>query len=162
MLGKSVYAHDPGLHFGGGFVEDNRANTIGANQWGVVMLSGKDGLTVAGDRIFMTVDGIANKWLNIPDDSSWNVIGNLNVFDPNTDDYYSAVFNVYLDKLAGVTTASAITVMNSINTFAALTFAININPLFGDHRFNLVSGGAGFPYATIQVSCSLNYIQFRK
>jgi hypothetical protein len=162
MLGKSVYAKDPGLHFGGGFVQDNRALTSGANQWGVVMVSGKNALTVAGDRIFLTVDGIANKWVDIPDDTSWNIIGNLNVFDPNTDDYYSAVFNVYIDKLAGVATASAITVMNSINTFAALTFAININTAFGVHRFNLVSGGAGFPYTSIQVSCSLNYIQFRK
>jgi hypothetical protein len=162
MLGKSVFANDAGLHFGGGFVLDDRTNVKGANQWGVIMISGKDALTVAADRLFMYVDGIPNKWVDIPDDTAWNIIGNLNVYNINTDEHYTAVFNVYIDKLAGVASASAITVLNSINTFASLTFAININPALGLHRFNLVSGGGGFPYTSIQAACSLNYIQFRK
>lgn len=162
MLGKSVYANDAGLHFGGGFVLDDRTNVKGANQWGVVMISGKDALTVVGDRLFMYVDGIPSKWVDIPDDTAWNIIGNLNVYNVNTDEHYTAVFNVFIDKLAGVASASAITVLNSINTFASLTFAININPALGLHRFNLVSGGGGFPYTSIQAACSLNYIQFRK
>ena len=163
MLGKSVYTTEPGLHLGGGFVSDNRLNTIGANQWGVVMLSAKDALTVAGDRLYLYTEGIPNEWLSIPDDTSWNVLGNLNVFNPSTNEHYSAVFNVYIDKLTGVTSASAITILNSINTFASLTFTININTaVAGEHRFNLISGGGGFPYTSIQASCSLNYQQFRK
>ena len=127
------------------------------------MLSAKDALTVAGDRLYLYTEGIPNEWLSIPDDTSWNVLGNLNVFNPSTNEHYSAVFNVYIDKLAGITSASAITILNSINTFASLTFTININTaVAGEHRFNLISGGGGFPYTSIQASCSLNYQQFRK
>jgi hypothetical protein len=163
LLGKSVYTNQPGLHLGGGFVTDNRTNTDGANQWGVVMLSAKDGLTVSGDRLYLYTEGIPNEWLSMPDDTSWNVLGNLNVFNPSTDEYFSAIFNVYLEKLAGVTTASAITIINSINTFATITFTLNVSTaVAGQHRFNVISGGTGFPVASVQASCSLNYQQFRK
>jgi hypothetical protein len=163
MLGKSVYTNQPGLHLGGGFVTDNRANTDGANQWGVIMLSAKDALTVAGDRLYLYTEGIPNKWISMPDDTSWNVLGNLNIYNPATDEYYAALFNVYIEKLAGVTYASAITVINSINTFATITFTLNVSTaVAGQHRFNVISGGTGFPVAGVQASCSLNYQQFRK
>jgi hypothetical protein len=162
LLGKSVVANTPGLHLGGGYVTDNPANTQGASQWGVVIQHSKDGLSASGDTIYLTTEGIASKWLSLPDDTTWNVIGNLTVYDPNKDEHYTAVFNVYLEKIGGVSSASAITVLNTTNNLTGLILTPGVGVFGGTHRFSVTATGTGFPYSTVQCVLSLNYTQYRK
>jgi hypothetical protein len=162
LLGKSVVANFPGLHLGGGYVTDNPANTQGASQWGVVIQHDKDSFTTSGDVIYLTTEGILNNWLSLPDDTTWNVLANLTVYDPNTDENYSAIFNVYLEKLGGVASASGITIINDINNFTGLVITVGVATVSGTHRFSITGTGTGFPYSTVQCVLSLNYTQYRK
>jgi hypothetical protein len=162
LLGKSVVSTTPGLHLGGGYVTDNPANTQGASQWGVIIQHSKDGLSASGDTIYLTTEGIDSKWLSLPDDTTWNVIGNLTVYDPNSDEHYTAVFNVYLEKIGGVASASAITVLNTTNNLTGLIITPGVGVFSGTHRFSVTATGTGFPYSTVQCVLSLNYTQYRK
>jgi hypothetical protein len=162
LLGKSVVANTPGLHLGGGYVTDNAANTQGASQWGVIIQHSKDGLLASGDTIYLTTEGIDSKWLSLPDDTTWNVIGNLTVYDPSSDEHYTAVFNVYLEKIGGVASASAITVLNTTNNLTGLIPTPGVGIFGGTHRFSVTATGTGFPYSSVQCVLSLNYTQYRK
>jgi hypothetical protein len=162
LLGKSVVSTVPGLHLGGGYVSDNPTNTQGASQWGVVIQHAKDGLSISGDIVYLTTEGIENKWLTLPDDSTWNVLANLTVYDPSTDENYTALFNVYLENLGGVASASAITILNDLNNFTGLIITVGVATVGATHRFSITGTGTGFPYSSLQYVLTLNYSQYRK
>jgi hypothetical protein len=84
------------------------------------------------------------------------------VYDFNTDKYHTSLNHVFLKKVGATATASAVTVLNTINSFTALTLKLTVDSATNtaQHRFKMTAGGTGFPY-DLQASMSIQYTQIR-
>lgn len=162
MLGKNVYTNLPGLHLGGGFTSDNRANNAGSRQYGVFIQGFKNNLASAGSTINFTIEDKANAYIELPNNTHLMCLVSVNVYDFGTDKYHSTLHHVFLKKVGAVATASAVTTLNTINSFPSLTLTLSIDTATNtaQHRFVMTAGGSGFPYQ-VQATMSIQYTQIR-
>jgi hypothetical protein len=162
MLGKNVLTNLPGMHIGGGWTLDNRANGDGNHQYGVVILSAKDTLTAVGFKWSFTIEGRANTHIELPSDTVWSCFITVNVYNFDTNNYMSQLYHVYLRKIGATATASAVTTLDNITSFGSLTLALSVDTAVNtaQHQMYLVATGSGFPY-NVRGTMTIQYTQIR-
>jgi hypothetical protein len=163
MVGKNVYTNLPGLHLGGGFTADDRTlYSEGSRQYGVVIQGVKDTLASAGNKLTFTIEDKAASYINLPNDTHLMCVVSINVFDFNTNNYHTSLHHVFLKKVGATATASAVTTINTINSFPSLTltFSVDTTTNTAQHRMIMTAGGTGFPYS-VQATMSIQYTQIR-
>lgn len=162
MVGKNVLTNLPGFHLGGGWTLDNRANGDGNHQYGAVILSAKDNLASVGATMPLFIEGIASSYIELPNDTHLACLISVNVYDFGSDKYYSSLNHVFMKKAGATATASAVTVLNTINSFTGLTLTLTVDTSTNtaQHRLNMTAGGTGFPYG-LQATATIQYTQLR-
>ena len=161
-VGKNVLTNLPGFHLGGGWTLDNRSNGDGNHQYGEVILSAKDNLASIGSTMPLFIEGIASSYIELPNDTHLACLISVNVYDFGSDKYYSSLNHVFLKKAGATATASAVTVLNTINSFTGLTLTLTVDTATNtaQHRLNMTAGGTGFPYG-LQATATIQYTQLR-
>ena len=162
LVGKNVYTNLPGLHLGGGWTADNRSNGDGNHQYGAVILSAKDTISTAGNKLYFTIEGKSSSWIELPNDTHMACSITVNVYDFTTNNYMSKLCHVFLKKVGATASASAVTTLDTINTFPSLTLTLTIDTTTNtaQHRISLTTGGTGFPY-DLQGTITIQYTQIR-
>ena len=163
MVGKNVYTNLPGFHLGGGFTADNRTlYEDGSRQYGVVIQGIKDTLSAAGSKLNFTIEDKTASYIDLPNDTHLMCLISINVYDFNTNNYHTSLHHVFLKKVGATATASAVTTINTINSFPSLTltFSVDTATNTAQHRMIMTAGGTGFPYS-VQATMSIQYTQIR-
>ena len=159
MLGRNAYANVMGFHFGAG--DRTLSQDEGASQTGVIVLTNAFAFTASGQtlELFPATDVLSR--LTIPDKTTWVCFYILHASDVDGFFIYETG-SVYLDKLGGVTSASAPVVISSDDSGGTVTLAFTIDTATDttQHRFKITSGGSGFPQ-DINCNLTLYYTQIR-
>ena len=159
MLGRNAYANVMGFHFGAG--DRTLSQDEGASQTGVIVLTNGFAFTASGQtlELFPATDVLSR--LTIPDKTTWVCFYILHASDVDGFFIYETG-SVYLDKLGGVTSASAPVVISSDDSGGTVTLAFTIDTATdtAQHRFKITSGGSGFPQ-DINCNLTLYYTQIR-
>jgi hypothetical protein len=147
MFGKNTLTTFPGMHLGGGWKNDDRGQSEGGTQYGVILFGSRDALAASGDVIQPTVENTAAQ-LNIPSDSYWSVLLQVNVTDIDNNTTYNGLHMVTFQKLGATAFASTPIVIAEDNGFATVNFAINIDTTSNtdEHRIEIVTTGTGYGY----------------
>jgi hypothetical protein len=161
MFGKNVFTKLPGFHLGGGWKNDDRSQSEGGTQYGVILFSSKDVLATSGDIIQPTVENTAAH-LNIPDDSFWSVLLHINVTDLGLSTTYNALYMVTFQKVGSFAASTGVILINEDNGFGTVNFAINIDTTTNtdEHRIEIVTTGTGYSY-TFYTTVTLTYTAVR-
>jgi hypothetical protein len=160
LLGKNVITNLPGLHVGGGYRDGNPANAeSGWAQSGVVMLHYKDAWV--NSQIYnLLIEGIANEFIELPDDTLWSCLMNATIIDTSTGDYCIGQYSFGLQVTGGIANATAITTVNEINNTAyTFTYDVDTTTNTDQHRVNLQVTGLGASSITFVVTASIHYQQ---
>ena len=160
LLGKNVITNLPGLHVGGGYRGGNPANAeSGWAQSGVVMLHYKDAWV--NSQIYnLLIEGIANEFIELPNDTLWSCLMNATIIDTNTGDYCIGQYSFGLQVTGGTANATAITTINEINNTAyTFTYDVDTTTNTDQHRINLQVTGLGATSITFVVTASIHYQQ---
>ena len=160
LLGKNVITNLPGLHVGGGYRDGNPANAeSGWAQSGVVMLHYKDAWV--NSQIYnLLIEGIANEFIELPNDTLWSCLMNATIIDTNTGDYCIGQYSFGLQVTGGIANATAITTVNEINNTAyTFTYDVDTTTNTDQHRVNLQVTGLGATSITFVVTASIHYQQ---
>jgi len=163
MIGKNVYTNLPGFHLGGGFTADDRTlYSEGSRQYGVVIQGIKDTLTASGSKLNFTIEDKAASYIELPNDTHLMCVVSINVFDFASNFFHSSLHHVFLRKVGGTASASAVSTINTINSFPSLTltFSVDTTTNTAQHRMIMTAGGSGFPYS-VQATMSIQYTQIR-
>lgn len=160
ILGRNAYANVFGLHFGGG--DRTVSGDFGAAQAGTVIFSNSRNFTAAAQVLELLPSNDVAVRLSIPNKTTWVVDYILHASDVNGLWIYETG-SFYLEKLGGITAASAPVIISNANSGTLLTLAFTIDTATNtaEHRFKVTSGGAGFPYTDVNVLLRLNYTQVR-
>ena len=147
MFGKNVLTTLPGMHVGGGWKLDDRAQAEGGTQYGVILFGSKDALATSGDIIQPTVEN-TGAHLNIPDDSFWSVLLHVNVTDIAGATTYNGLHMVTLQKVGSIAASTGVILINEDNGFGTVNFTINIDTTTNtdEHRIEIVTTGTGYTY----------------
>jgi hypothetical protein len=161
MLGKNVLTTLPGMHVGGGWKLDDRAQAEGGTQYGVILFGSKDALATSGDIIQPTVENTAVH-LNIPDDSFWSVLLHINITDLGLSTTYNGLHMVTFQKVGSIAASTGVILINEDNGFGTVNFAINIDTATNtdEHRIEIVTTGTGYAY-TFFTTVTLTYTAVR-
>ena len=159
LLGRNAYANIMGFHYGAG--DRTLSQDEGASQTGIIVFTNGFAFTASGQtlELFPATDVLSR--LTIPDKTTWVCFYILHASD--VDGFYIyETGSVYLDKLGGVTSASAPVVISSDDSggTVTLTFTIDTATDTAQHRFKITSGGSGFPQ-DINCNLTLYYTQIR-
>ena len=160
LLGKNVETNLPGLHVGGGYSNGNATNAVlGWAQSGVVMLHYKD--SWVNSQIYnLLIEGIANEFIELPDDTLWSCLMNATIIDTSTGDYCIGQYSFGLQVIGGIANATAITTVNEINNTAyTFTYDVDTTTNTDQHRVNLQVTGLGASSITFVVTASIHYQQ---
>jgi hypothetical protein len=160
LLGKNVETNLPGLHVGGGYSNGNATNAVlGWAQSGVVMLHYKD--SWVNSQIYnLLIEGIANEFIELPDDTLWSCLMNATIIDTSTGDYRIGQYSFGLQVIGGIANATAITTVNEINNTAyTFTYDVDTTTNTDQHRVNLQVTGLGASSITFVVTASIHYQQ---
>lgn len=160
LLGKNVTTNLPGLHVGGGYRDGNPANAeSGWAQTGTVILHYKD--SWANNQIYnLLIEGIANEFIELPDDTLWSCLMNATIIDTNTGNYCIGQYSFGLQVTGGIANATAITTVNEINNTAyTFTYDVDTTTNTAQHRINLQVTGLGATTITFVVTASIHYQQ---
>jgi hypothetical protein len=160
LLGKNVTTNLPGLHVGGGYRDGNSANTeSGWAQTGTVILHYKD--SWVNSQIYnLLIEGIANEFIELPDDTLWSCLMNATIIDTNTGNYCIGQYSFGLQVTGGIANATAITTINEINNTAyTFTYDVDTTTNTDQHRINLQVTGLGATSITFVVTASIHYQQ---
>jgi len=163
MIGKNVYTNLPGFHLGGGFTADDRTlYSDGSRQYGVTIQGIKDTLTASGSKLNFTIEDKAASYIQLPNDTHLMCVVSINVFDFASNFFHSSLHHVFLRKVGATASASAVTTINTINSFPSLTltFSVDTTTNTAQHRMIMTAGGTGFPYS-LQATMSIQYTQIR-
>jgi hypothetical protein len=148
------------LHVGGGYRDGNPANAeSGWSQSGVVMLHYKD--SWVNSQIYnLLIEGIANEFIQLPDDTLWSCLMNATIIDTSTGDYCIGQYSFGLQVTGGIANATAITTVNEINNTAyTFTYDVDTTTNTAQHRVNLQVTGLGASSITFVVTASIHYQQ---
>jgi len=147
MFGKNVLTTLPGMHVGGGWKLDDRAQAEGGTQYGVILFGSKDALATSGDIIQPTVEN-TGAHLNIPDDSFWSVLLHVNVTDIAGATTYNGLHMVTLQKVGSIAASTGVILINEDNGFGTVNFTITIDTTTNtdEHRIEIVTTGTGYTY----------------
>jgi hypothetical protein len=160
LLGRNVVTNLPGLHVGGGYRDGNSANAeLGWAQSGVVMLHYKDAWV--NSQIYnLLIEGIANEFIELPNDTLWSCLMNATIIDTNTGNYCIGQYSFGLQVTGGTANATAITTINEINNTAyTFTYDVDTTTNTDQHRVNLQVTGLGATSITFVVTASIHYQQ---
>jgi hypothetical protein len=160
LLGKNVTTNLPGLHVGGGYRDGNPTNVeSGWAQTGTVILHYKD--SWANSQIYnLLIEGIANEFIELPDDTLWSCLMNATIIDTNTGNYCIGQYSFGLQVTGGIANATAITTVNEINNTAyTFTYDVDTTTNTAQHRVNLQVTGLGATTITFVVTASIHYQQ---
>ena len=161
MLGKNVLTTLPGMHVGGGWKLDDRAQAEGGTQYGVILFGSKEVLAASGDIIQPTVENTAAH-LSIPDDSFWSVLLHINITDLGLSTTYNGLHMVTFQKVGSIAASTGVILINEDNGFGTVNFAINIDTATNtaEHRIEIVTTGTGYAY-TFFTTVTLTYTAVR-
>jgi hypothetical protein len=160
LLGKNTITNLPGLHLGGGYRAGNPLNgETGWAQTGTVIMHYKDAWIDA--QIYdLLVEGIAARYIELPDDTLWSCVMNATILDTNTGNYCIGQYSFGLQVIGGLANATAITALNEVNG-TAYTFVYDVDTTTNtaQHRINLQVNGLGITTVTFIVTASIQYQQ---
>jgi hypothetical protein len=161
MVGKNVLTTQSGFHVGGGWKLDDRSQSEGGTQFGVIMFGSKDALATSGEIIQPTMDN-TGVHLSIPDDSFWSVLLHVNVTDIAGSVTYNGLHMVTLQKVGSIAASTGAILINEDNGFGTVNFAINIDTttVTTEHRIEIITTGSGYPY-TFFTTVTLQYTAVR-
>jgi hypothetical protein len=161
MVGKNVLTTQSGFHVGGGWKLDDRLQSEGGTQYGVIMFGSKDALATSGDIIQPTMDN-TGVHLSIPDDSFWSVLLHVNVTDIALGTTYNGLHMVTIQKVGSIAASTGVILINEDNGFGTVNFAINIDTttVTTEHRIEIITTGSGYPY-TFFTTVTLQYTAVR-
>jgi hypothetical protein len=159
LLGRNAYANIAGLHFGAG--DRTISEDEGASQTGLVVFTNANTLTASGQTIELFPSNDVLTRLSLPDKTTWVCFYILHASDINGFFIYETG-SFYLEKIGGVTAASAPVVISSDDSggTVTLTFTIDTATNTTQHRFKITSGGTGFPQ-DINANLTVHYSQLR-
>jgi len=163
LLGKNVYTNLPGIHVGGGYRGGNIATSAytGWAQFGQFVLQRQFTVATSGTTFDLYIEGVTGEYINIPDETVWSVIMNVNITD-GLGASETSLHHFTLDKYAGLTNASAITTLNTIGAIGTNVFAFGIDTATNthEHRINVTVSGGSYPEGFI-VAASIQYQQVK-
>jgi hypothetical protein len=157
LLGRNAYSNIMGLHYGGG---DRVSNNEGNQQTGIIVLSNGANFVAAGQYLEIATGTDVINRINLPNGTAITAGYTLHASDVAGNWFYETG-SLYIEKVGGVAAFNAPIVITTANS-GAFTFALGIDVVTNpaEHRFGVVSAGAGFPLY-IQVILTLNYTQTR-
>jgi hypothetical protein len=164
MFGKNVFTTYPGMHFGGGYRDGNPSNTEeGWSQFGTIPLHKRATYTASAQSKVLDIQGIAGRYLNIPDDTAWSCVLNVMALESTAISYsYGAQINFTLMKTGGVASSVGPSVISANGNFGAYIFDINIDTVTDpdEHRIEMKVTGGTYPLNMI-ITASLTYQQIK-
>jgi hypothetical protein len=162
LLGKNVLTNLPGLHLGGGYRAGLPTNTeTGWSQSGIVHFHRKTGFNAIGDTAELYIEGVSGEHLEIGDSSTMSCMLNLTLQNELQTDIDVAIMSFGLTKVAGVTYATAVTVISNDTFGTGYTYDISIDTATNtaQHRIVLtINAAPSFPI-TLIATASLHYQQ---
>ena len=162
LLGKNVEVNLPGFHLGGGYRAGLPTNTeTGWSQSGIVHFHRKTGFSAIGDTAELYIEGVSGEHLEIGDSSTMSCMLNLTLQDELQTDIDVAIMSFGLTKVAGVTYATAVTVISNDTFGTGYTYDISIDTATNtaQHRIVLtINAAPSFPI-TLIATASLHYQQ---
>jgi hypothetical protein len=160
MLGKNVTTNLPGMHVGGGYRDgDPTSIYYGWAQFGTFVLQSRPTITTSGDVVDLDIEGVAGEYINMPDDTLWSVLMNVTIKDA-TGVSETSLLHFTLEKIGGLSAASAITTISTIGAIGAnvFTFGIDTATNTDEHRINVTATGGTYP-DNFFITASIQYQQ---
>jgi hypothetical protein len=160
VLGRNVVTNLPGLHVGGGYRNGlSTAPYYGWAQFGIFVLQRLPTITTSGQVANLYIEGVANEYIEMPDDTLWSCFWNVTIKDA-TGASETSLHHFTLEKVGGVAIASAITTLSTIGAVGAnvFTFGIDTATDTDQHRINVTFTGGTYPDAFF-ITSSLQYQQ---
>jgi hypothetical protein len=107
----------------------------------------------------LDIEGVSGEYINMPDDTLWSVLMNVTIKD-NTGVSETSLLHFTLEKIGGLSAASAITTISTIGAIGAnvFTFGVDTTTNTNEHRVNLTVTGGTYP-DTFTITASLQYQQ---
>jgi hypothetical protein len=168
MFGRNVYTNLPGIHFGGGWTENNRADSIGGAQSGSFVMSVKGGFTNDTTKLELLIEGIAANRINIPNKTGLACVVTVNLcklISSKIDEKSVSQHSFYIGKeiRAGVETAftTAVTSLSVNTSFVTPVITVDVATDVDEHRIKINTTGAGHPHTDCYVVATIQYTQFR-
>jgi hypothetical protein len=162
MFGKNVVTKMPGIHYGGGYRNNNIASPyLGYAQSGVIVLQADSNIAASGDIMELFVDGVPGTYLTLPTDAVWSCLLNYTVQDRAlAGNYQTGQLSFALLNLGGTASASPVVVINTSGGFGGYTFTFVVDVVTdpAQHRITVQVTGATLP-ETFVVTASLYYQQ---
>ena len=163
MVGKNVTTNLPGMHVGGGY-RGGDAIYFAFNGWaqfGQFVLQRQITAAASGNTFNLFVEGVANEYIELEDESVWSVVMNVSITD-SIGGTETSLHHFTLDKYAALANASAITTIDTISAIGAyvFTFAIDTATNTDQHRINVTVTGGTYPAAFV-VTASIQYQQVK-
>jgi hypothetical protein len=165
MIGKNVYTKTPGIHLGGGWRSDDRSGPDGSAQYGVIMYSGEGDFTSSGDEISITIEGIANKHLDLPDATMWSCFLSLSIVKLTAGTISArgnALFTFDAAKYSNIARAGTITTIYQSGSFGTFNVVMDTSANTAQTRLSISStGGGAHPHNNVKITASLTYTQVK-
>jgi hypothetical protein len=160
LLGKNVYTNLPGIHVGGGYRDGNDTSIYyGWAQFGTFVLQSRPTITTSGDVIDLDIEGVAGQYIDMPDDTIWSVLMNVTIKD-STGASETSLHHFTLEKIGGLSAASAIITISTIGAIGSnvFTFGIDTTTDTNEHRINVTVTGGTYP-DNFFITASIQYQQ---
>jgi hypothetical protein len=160
LLGKNVTTNLPGMHVGGGYRDGDPTSIYdGWAQFGIFVLQNYPTITTSGQIENLDIEGLAGEYINMPDDTLWSVLMNVTIKD-TTGVSETSLLHFTLEKIGGLSAASAITTISTIGAIGAnvFTFGIDTTTNTDEHRINVTVTGGTYP-DNFFITSSLQYQQ---
>jgi hypothetical protein len=108
----------------------------------------------------LLIEGKANEFIELPNDTLWSCLMNATIIDTNTGNYCIGQYSFGLQVTGGIANATAITTVNEINNTAyTFTYDVDTTTNTDQHRINLQVTGLGASSITFVVTASIHYQQ---
>lgn len=164
MFGKNILANTPGLHLGGGWMNDDRDTVQGRAQSGLIIMSGEGDWTASGGSIEIFIEGIRNKHLNLIDETFVTCEITVSIIKVTAGVIAAQGIATFIVGLSKSVTANAATINKTYGTDNIGTFALTVDHTTNtaQHRLAFTSTGVlGYPHNNIFLSATINYTQTR-
>ena len=163
MFGKSVETVVPGFALGGGWPQDDRTYKNGAQQLGMVLLSGQGNFVASPAALSVWVEGIANKNVILENDTLWFCEISVAVIDATYANHSAYVTGtIWKDGTAATFASAFVTQYEAGNLGVGSTLAVVVNLATpGEHRFGIQFTFGGGPLPGVRAVMQIKYTQIR-
>lgn len=156
--GRNAYVATSGIHFGGGWLRDNRSEPNGQLQFGFFNMANATTFTPLNPQIELFLDGDSAKPLNLPDNTMWMVHINLFAVDDLVQYVSNTIYKYQIGKYNGVISAQYAQMLYQddnglpLDLYFDLTDGVN-------HRLYVDAGTLTSTYNDVTINAYIQYTQ---